>query len=89
MTELKDRIVTLEEQLKQMRARRRVQDTRRQRLESQQAKKAKLRKQLLVGSVVLAKVERGEIAEAEFRKWMDRGLTRAEDRVLLDLCPSP
>jgi hypothetical protein len=88
MAELKDRIATLEEELKQLRTRRRVQDGRRQRLETQQAKKTELRKRLLVGGVVLAKVARGEIAPADLLKWMTAELTRPEDRALFGVPPS-
>jgi hypothetical protein len=31
---------------------------------------------------VLAKVERGEIAEADLRRWLDTALTREDDRAL-------
>ena len=89
MPELKDRIAMLEQQLSKLRERRRVQDSQRQRVQAQRAKKSELQKRLLVGGVVLGMVERGEIAEAQLKKWMNAGLTRAEDRALFGLEQPP
>lgn len=89
MPELKDRIAMLEQQLSKLRERRRVQDSQRQRVQAQRAKKSELQKRLLVGGVVLRMVERGEIAEAQLKKWMNAGLTRAEDRALFGLEQPP
>jgi hypothetical protein len=44
-----------------------------------------LRRKILVGAVVLAKVEAKEFDERVLRQWMDRELTRAEDRALFGL----
>ena len=40
---------------------------------------------ILVGAIVLAKVERGEIDEKKIRAMLDRALTWADDRALFDL----
>jgi len=85
MVRIEERISTLEQKLKQLKARRQLLDNRRERLESQQARKADTRRKILVGAVVLAKVQQGEIAEAQLRKWLDGALTRADDRALFGL----
>lgn len=85
MARIQKRIGALEEKLKQLKARRQLLDSRRERLESQRARKADTRRKILVGAIVLAKVQQGEIAEAQLRKWLDGGLTRADDRALFNL----
>jgi hypothetical protein len=44
-----------------------------------------LRRKILAGAVLLAKVEAKEFDEAVLRAWMDRALTRADDRALFGL----
>ena len=39
----------------------------------------------LVGAIVLAKVEQGEIDAAQLRRWLDQALTREDDRELFRL----
>jgi hypothetical protein len=79
------KIAELEEKLRQLRAREQAVEARRRGLESRRARKADTRRKILVGAVVLARVERGEIAEAELRRWLDQGLTRDDDRALFAL----
>lgn len=43
------------------------------------------RKKILVGTVILDKVSRGEISTAEFDTWLDSGLFLLEDRALFSL----
>ena len=85
MRNLGDRISELEARLKQLKARQQQIEIRRKRLEVQQARKEDTRRKILVGAVVLTKVERGEIGEGQLRKWLTEGLTRAEDRALFRL----
>jgi hypothetical protein len=59
--------------------------SKRKRDEAQQTKIDEARRRLLAGAVVLAKVELGEINEAQFRKWLDSALTDPEDRALFSL----
>jgi hypothetical protein len=40
---------------------------------------------ILVGAVVLARVEQGLLQESVFRGWLDGAITRTEDRALFDL----
>jgi hypothetical protein len=43
------------------------------------------RRKILVGGIVLTKVQQGEIDNELFRGWLDRALTRADDRALFGL----
>jgi len=44
-----------------------------------------MRRKILVGAIVLAKVEQGVIQEAVLRSWLDAALTREDDRALFGL----
>ena len=44
-----------------------------------------LRRKILAGAIVLAKIESGEMDRAQFRHWLDQGLIRADDRELFEL----
>jgi cell division protein FtsB len=75
-------IAALEEKLRQLKAREQAIEARRRTLESRRSRKADTRRKILVGAIVLAKVERGEIARADLVRWLDSALTRADDRQL-------
>ena len=77
-----EKIAQLEEKLRQLKAREQAVEARRRSLESRRSRKADTRRKILVGAIVLAKVERGEIAETELRRWLDGALTRDDDRAL-------
>jgi hypothetical protein len=85
MPKLDERITALEERLKQLKARQQRADARRRSLESRRARKEDTRRKVLVGAIVLARVEQGRLPEAELRAWLDDALERANDRVLFDL----
>jgi hypothetical protein len=53
--------------------------------ESRQARKEDTRRKILAGAIVLAKVEQGALDSVLFHRWMDEGLTRADDRALFKL----
>jgi hypothetical protein len=44
-----------------------------------------LRRKILAGAVLLAKVEKGEFGEKILKEWMSIALTRPEDRELFGL----
>ena len=85
MSKLNDRVAALEERLKQLKARQQRVDARKRAFASRQARKNDTRRKILAGAIVLAKVEQGVLANAQFRKWLDEALTRADDRALFDL----
>lgn len=80
-----ERIAKLEERLKQLKVRQQRVEARRRALSSRQARRDDTRRKILVGAVVLARIERGEWDEATLRSWLDGGLVRMEDRKLFGL----
>ena len=46
---------------------------------------ADTRRKILVGAIVLAKVEQGELDAGLLRGWLDQSLTRKDDRELFGL----
>jgi hypothetical protein len=85
MPKLDDQISTLQEKLNQLKLRQQHQDARKRAVEALRERKAETRRKILVGGMVLAKVEQGEIDPQLFRRWLDQALTRADDRALFDL----
>lgn len=85
MPKLDEQISTLEEKLKQLKLRHQRKQARERAVELRRERNSETRRKILVGSVVLAKVREGEIAERDFRDWMDRALSRDGDRALFDL----
>jgi len=88
MPKLDDQISTLQEKLTQLKLRQQRLDARQRALDALRERKATTRRKILVGGVVLAKVEHGEIDAEQFRGWLDQALTRADDRALFGLPPS-
>jgi hypothetical protein len=78
-------IAQLEEKLRQLKAREQAVEVRRRTLESRRSRKADTRRKILVGAIVLAKVEPGEFARADLMWWLDGALTREDDRGLFSL----
>lgn len=85
MHKLDERISTLESRLKELKARPRQIETRRRAIGSRRTRKADTRHKVLVGAIVLERVERGALARDELHAWLDAALTRAEDRALFGL----
>jgi hypothetical protein len=85
MPKLDERIATLQERLQQLKAQQQRVAARQKSIESQRARKADTRRKILVGSVVLARIEQGRLPKADLRAWLDEALTRADDRALFEL----
>ncbi len=88
MPKLDERITALETRLKELKNRQQRVSARQRALEVRRSRKSDTRRKILVGAIVLAKVEAGELDEKRFRQWLDAALTRAEDRALFDLAPA-
>jgi hypothetical protein len=80
-----ERIQTLEERLRQLKAKQQRVAARKRTLESRRSRREDTRRKILVGAIVLAKVEQGGIEEAVLRGWLEGALTRADDRALFGL----
>jgi hypothetical protein len=85
MATLDERIGTLEARLEQLKAQQRRIDARRRAIESRRARQTDTRRKILVGAIVLARVEQGRFPESDLRAWLDEALTRQVDRALFEL----
>ncbi len=89
MPGIDDRIADLEKRLKQAKALKQQQVAREKAAEKKRQRSEETRRKILVGAVILAKVERGEWPKERLRELMDQALTRADDRALFGLLPVP
>ncbi len=83
MVSVKDQIEALREKEAQIKARR-------QKLQSEEEKKARKdreRRVFLIGMAVEAAKGRGEVSEDQVAAWVEKGITRAWDREFLGLSP--
>jgi hypothetical protein len=80
-----ERIEALEERLKQLKARQQRIEARRRSLESRRTRRDDTRRKILVGAIVLAKVDQGVIDETVLRGWLKGGLSRPDDKALFGL----
>jgi hypothetical protein len=87
MPKLDDQISTLQERLKQLKLRQQRIDARKRAMETMRERKAETRRQFVVGSVILAKVQEGAMDPMQLRDWLDQTLTRKDDRALFHLPP--
>ena len=86
---LDERISSLEQRLGELRARRQREDQRKRTFESRKARKEDTRRKILVGALVLARVQQGRFSEGELKRWLDEALTREDDRKLFGLSVLP
>lgn len=85
MVDFSERIATLEDRLKQLKAKQHRVESRRRTLESKKSRKDDTRRKILVGAIVLSKVDQGEFSDAKLRQWLSESLTRSDDRELFNL----
>src|ERR1700679_873554 len=81
----RERIQALELKLKQLKAVQQRKEARARRVEAKRSRREEMRRKFLVGAVVLAKVEAGEIEASALKQWMHPALTKPEDRALFGL----
>lgn len=81
----RDRIAALEAKLKQLKVVQQRKEARARSVETRRSRREELRRKILVGAIVLAKVEDGEIEEKTLKAWLDPALEKAEDRALFGL----
>jgi hypothetical protein len=87
MANIVGQIDALEQRLKQLKGKQQRMEARRRSQESRQTRRDDLRRKILVGAVVLAKVEQGGFQQATLDEWLDAALTRGDDRKLFGLTP--
>ena len=85
----RERMQALELKLKQLKVVQQRKVARAQSVESRRTRREELRRKILVGAVVLAKVEAGEIDEQTLKQWLHPAVTKPEDRALFGLGSNP
>jgi hypothetical protein len=85
MPKIDERIAALEAKLRQLKVQHQRKEARARSVASRRSRREELRRKILVGAIVLAKVEDGSLEEKVLRGWLDPALTREEDRVLFNL----
>ena len=81
----RERIAALEAKLKQLKVVQQRKEARARGVEARRTRREEMRRKFLVGAVVLARVETGEIEESTLKQWMRPALTKPEDRQLFGL----
>lgn len=82
MSSLEERIAAAEQRLKALKSRQVRAATRQRTRDAKQHRRDDLRRKVLVGSVVLGLVERGEIEISMLAGWLKGALSREEDQKL-------
>ena len=82
---LADRIDVLEQRLRHLKAQQQRSETRRRAIESQRERKADTRRKILIGAIVLARIDQGRLERSEVHAWLDEALIREDDRTLFNL----
>ncbi|MBY0577921.1 MAG: mobilization protein [Burkholderiales bacterium] len=85
MRNIEERIAALEASLKQEKARKQQIEARKRAIETKRKRNEDTRRKILVGAVILGKVERGEWPETRLLEMLSQTLTRADDRALFGL----
>jgi hypothetical protein len=81
----KERIAALETKLKQLKVLQQRKEAKARTVEARRSRREEMRRKFLVGAIVLAKVDAGEIEEKTLKKWLDPAVTKPEDRALFGL----
>ena len=87
MTSIEERIEKLEKKLKEEKSKKQKIEARKRSIESKAKRSIETRRKILVGALILGKVERGEWPHEKLIAMLDASLTRADDRALFDLPP--
>jgi len=81
----RERIAALEAKLKQLKVVQQRKEARARTVDARRSRREEMRRKFLVGAVVLAKVEAGEIEERTLKQWLNPAVTKPEDRALFGL----
>ena len=82
-----ERIAELETKLEQLKVVRQRKEARARAVAGRRTRREELRRKILVGAIVLAKVDAGEIEEKTLKQWLHPAVSKPEDRALFDLPP--
>jgi hypothetical protein len=81
----RERIAALEAKLKQLKVQQQRKEAKARAVEGRRTRREEMRRKFLVGAIVLAKVEAGEIEESTLKQWLRPALSKTEDRALFGL----
>jgi len=84
-SKLASRIGSLEERLRRLKHQKQRTEARTRFTAARRARREELRRKVLVGAIVLSRVEKGLLEESVLRGWLDGALERADDRALFGL----
>jgi len=84
MDKLGERISTLESRLKQLTARQSAAEARKRTTAQRRQRRDDVRRNILVGTIVLEKVASGEFEKAKLWAWLRAGVKREEDLRLFE-----
>ena len=87
MKSIDSTIAALEEKLRQAKAKKQQAEARQKAADQKRKRTEDTRRKVLVGAVVLARVERGEWPEFNLLEMLGNALTRDDDRALFGLAP--
>jgi hypothetical protein len=85
MSPVDEQIEKMELRLRQLKARHARVEARRRHIVARQSRRDDTRRKILIGAVVMAKVEQGQLEDAQLRRWLDGALSRSDDRALFEL----
>ena len=85
MPKVDDRILALETKLKQLKVVQQRKEARARSVALHRSRRDELRRKILVGAIVLAKVEDGSLDKKILHGWLAPALTRPDDRALFEL----
>jgi large subunit ribosomal protein L7/L12 len=89
MANLEQRIAALEDKLRQEKSKQQKIQARKRSEDSKIKRSLDLRQKILIGSLILYKVERKEISEDSIKGMLSKFLTRDEDRAIFNIPPLP
>ena len=85
MPKLDEQIATLQQRLQQLKLRQSARAERQKAISNKRQRKEDTRRKILIGAIVMAKIEQGVMDEKQLKGWLDKALTRADDRALFGL----
>lgn len=85
MATIENTIANLETKLKQAKAKKQQIEARKRAMEAKEERAKDTRRKILVGAVILAKVDRGEWPKDKLLALLDAALTRSDERALFNL----
>ncbi len=88
MAKLDEQISTLQQRLQQLKLRQQRIDARKRAITATRERKADTRRKILMGTLVLEKIQQGQMDRTQLLGWLDQALSRDADRALFDLTPA-